>query len=247
VGCGFKELAAMQTTWQFYYWSDCEIMPVNDEGETLKTCMDRYGVGGWYSREKGMIAVFVFVSADKTAENSWLLGIKQFNGNQALIQLYEMNPHAFHLSLDTPLGVRITNLLAACEMEDKGWEFQVAVPSYHPITVQELASMQTKWQFYYWSETMVNHEGETLKTCMDRYGVGGWYSREKDMVTALVFLSAEKTAAMSWGLGVKQFNGKQALFRMQEEARYPHLSPDTPLGVQITSLLAACKFEDATS
>ena len=48
--------------------------------------------------------------------------------------------------------------------------------------------MQTKWDFYYWNETMVNHEGESLRECMERYGVGGWYSEKKDMVAALIFL-----------------------------------------------------------
>ena len=110
--------------------------------------------------------------------------------------------------------------------------------------VRNSTGMQTKWNFYYWNETKVNHEGESLRACMERYGVGGWYSEEKDMVAALVFLSTDKTAANSWLLGIKHLNDKQEAARMYEDdPRVYHLSLATSLGAHITSVLAGSVFE----
>ena len=104
----------MQTKWDFYHWNETK---VNAEGESLRDCMDRYGVGGWYSKEKDMVAAFVFLSSEKTAQKSWLLGIKHMNGKQEVAQLYEADPRAYHLSLTTTLGARITGLLAGSVFE----------------------------------------------------------------------------------------------------------------------------------
>ena len=104
--------------------------------------------------------------------------------------------------------------------------------------------VQTKWDFYHWNETKVNYEGESLRACMERYGVGGWYSEEKDMVAALVFLSADKTATNSWLLGIKHLDDKQEVARMYEDdPRAYHLSLATSLGAHITSVLAGSVFE----
>lgn len=104
--------------------------------------------------------------------------------------------------------------------------------------------MQTKWDFYYWSEAEVNQEGESLRECMERYGVGGSYSEEMDMVAALIFMSAEKTAADSWLLGVKHLDDTQGTPRMHEDdPRTYRLSPTTSLGAHITSALAGSVFE----
>lgn len=111
--------------------------------------------------------------------------------------------------------------------------------------VRSSTGMQTKWNFYYWNETETNHEGESLRTCMDRYGVGGWYSEERDIVAALVFKSADKTAANSWLLGIKHLNGKQETARLYEDdPRTYRLSLATSLGAHITSLLAEMEFEE---
>ena len=107
-----------------------------------------------------------------------------------------------------------------------------------------MTDMETKWNFYYWDETQVNHEGESLRACMERYGVGGWYSEEKDMVAALVFLSADTTAAKSWLLGIKHLNDKQETAGMYEDdPRTYRLSLATSLGAHITNLLAESVFE----
>ena len=104
--------------------------------------------------------------------------------------------------------------------------------------------MQTKWSFYHWNETKVNQEGESLRECIERYGVGGWASKDKDMIAALVFLSADKTSSNSWLLGIKHFDHKQEAAQMYEDDHYAyHLSPNTLLGAHITSLLAGSVFE----
>ena len=111
--------------------------------------------------------------------------------------------------------------------------------------------MQTTWRYYYWSETDMNREGESLRTCLERYGVGGWYSND-GRAAALVFYSAEKSAGYSWLLGMKHVNGEEEVSqgplqlnaglyeRMQGTF---HLSPDTSLGRQITEQLAGSVFE----
>ena len=103
---------------------------------------------------------------------------------------------------------------------------------------------RTKWDFYYWSENETNREGKTLEQCLNTYGVGGWYSEEKDMVAALVWKSAERDAGNSWLLGIKHLNDEQGAARMYEDApRVYRLSLATPLGTQITSELAGIVFE----
>ena len=103
--------------------------------------------------------------------------------------------------------------------------------------------MQTKWNFYHWNETKVNRYGESLRACMKRYGVGGWYSEEKDMIAALIFLSTSKTAADSWLLGIKHLNGNQEVARASEDdPNAYHLSPGTSLGAHITGLLEGSVF-----
>ena len=78
--------------------------------------MERYGVGGWYSEEKDMIAALVFLSGDKTTANSWLLGVKRLDDKQEVAQLYEDAPHTYHLPLDTSLGSHLTSLLTGREL-----------------------------------------------------------------------------------------------------------------------------------
>lgn len=106
--------------------------------------------------------------------------------------------------------------------------------------------MQTEWQFYQWSETKTNHDGESLRACMERYGVGGWYSEEKDMVAALIFLSADRSPNNSWLLGIKHLDGEQLPARVYDDHLYTYkLSLNTSLGAHISSLLAGCSFQTA--
>ena len=104
----------MRTKWSFYYWSDAQ---ANGEGQPLQECMERYGVGGWYSKEKDMVAALVFLSPDRTAGNSWMLGVKHLNGRQEASGMYEDDPSAYHLEPDTERGQRLTSLLAESDFE----------------------------------------------------------------------------------------------------------------------------------
>lgn len=104
-------------------------------------------------------------------------------------------------------------------------------------------NMKTKWGFYQWSETKTNSEGLSLRECMERYGVGGWYSNDQDMVAALIFLSAEKSDGNSWLLGIKHLDGRQGSARLYDEDLYTYnLALNTSLGNHVTSLLAGCVF-----
>ena len=101
-----------------------------------------------------------------------------------------------------------------------------------------------QWSFYYWNETKLNTEGESLRQCVERYGVGGWYSQEKDMLAALVFLCREKTAGNAWLLGIKHLNCKQAAAKMYENDPCCYrLSPHPSLGKHITCRLGESSFE----
>ena len=112
------------------------------------------------------------------------------------------------------------------------------------MNTRHAKKMQTEWKHYDWDETFTNNEGLSLRECMSRYGVGGWYSNDKDMVAALIFLSADKSAHNSWLLGLKHLNGKQGSVRAHDEALYTYkLLPDTLLGANIKNLLANSVFE----
>ena len=112
------------------------------------------------------------------------------------------------------------------------------------MNTRHVKKMQTEWKHYDWNETFTNNEGLSLRGCMSRYGVGGWYSNDNDMVAALIFLSADKSADNAWLLGLKHLNGKQGSVRTHDEALYTYkLSPDTLLGANIKNLLANSVFE----
>ena len=112
------------------------------------------------------------------------------------------------------------------------------------MNTRHVKKMQTEWKHYDWNETFTNNEGLSLRGCMSRYGVGGWYSNDNDMVAALIFLSADKSADNAWLLGLKHLNGKQVSVRTHDEVLYTYkLSPDTLLGANIKNLLANSVFE----
>ena len=109
-----------------------------------------------------------------------------------------------------------------------------------------LRRVKTEWEYYYWDETKTNTQGESLRTCMERYGVGGWYATRKDMAVALIFLCADRSAGNAWLLGVKHMDHVQGDARLYEELpRTYHLLPTTALGKEITQLLEASDFERA--
>jgi hypothetical protein len=99
----------IQSKWEFYYWSESK---KNSNGMSLLNCLQHYGVGGWISVEKDMVAALVYLSADKDVGNSWLLGLKHLDRTQGQAGSYEQDPYTFHLSSNTALGSRITMSLS---------------------------------------------------------------------------------------------------------------------------------------
>ncbi len=127
----------------------------------------------------------------------------------------------------------------AQEYRDSGVESPYDLPKYEAMLAP---SMRSKWDFYHWDDTKVNQKGESLEWCLEHYGVGGTYSSVKDIFTAMVFLSSEQIPDNSWMLGAKfSYCNTQLpttdMYRETFPSAY-HLSPSTPLGVQITELLA---------
>jgi hypothetical protein len=106
----------LQTEWDYYYWDDDE---TNQNGESIKTCMERYGVTGWYQREAQTASALVFLSSERTHANAWLLGMKNLDG-QLSMRIYENCPTTYRLSIDTSLGVSITALLVDSVFEEIG-------------------------------------------------------------------------------------------------------------------------------
>lgn len=104
--------------------------------------------------------------------------------------------------------------------------------------------MQTEWEYYEWCETNTNNEGLSLRLCMERYGVGGWISKDQDMVAALIFLSADRDFGKSWLLGVKHLDGQQASIRVYENMPTYKLSLNTSLGTKISRLLTESVFKE---
>ena len=105
-----------RTKWDFYYWSESE---TNREGKSLEECLNTYGVGGWYSEAKDMVAALVFKSAERDAGYSWLLGIKHLviSDKQEPTTLYERDPEVYHVPVSDPFGEHITSKLAASQFE----------------------------------------------------------------------------------------------------------------------------------
>ena len=77
--------------------------------------MERYGVGGYQSVDNDIAVALVFLSSEKSASCSWLLGIKHLDGTQE--EAYANDPHTYKLSPNTSLGVSITALLEDCVFE----------------------------------------------------------------------------------------------------------------------------------
>ena len=76
----------------------------------------------------------------------------------------------------------------------------------HRVRASPPTEMKTTWSFYYWDEAYVNKDSETLKTCMERYGVGGWYSIPKDMVAALITETLPKVVVVGDILNITGVN-----------------------------------------
>ena len=45
------------------------------------------------------------------------------------------------------------------------------------------------WQYFYWSETFTNRAGESLRVCLDKYGVGVDSVEGIRVTSAILFLT----------------------------------------------------------
>ena len=103
------KMKQIQVDWEYYYWSEDE---VNDKGESLQTCMSKYGVGGWYSTPSSMAAALVFKTEERLASKSWLLGVKLLPDNlQIGATMYEAMEHCFRVPASSAFGSEITEQL----------------------------------------------------------------------------------------------------------------------------------------
>ena len=55
-----------------YWWNDVE---TNDIGESLQTCLEKYGTGKDYCPRKNMGIKVLFLDATKSFKKSWLLAV----------------------------------------------------------------------------------------------------------------------------------------------------------------------------
>ena len=64
----------------------------------------------------------------------------------------------------------------------------------------------TPWDFFYWSDTYRNDDGESLLQRLDRHGVGGEVGDGKQL--AVIYVSGARSLKNSWPLGVKFTNAE---------------------------------------
>ena len=93
--------------WQYFYWSETF---TNRAGESLRVCLDKYGVGVDSVEEIGVTSAILFLSSSKSVHDSWLLA-SAIGGEEIRVKYYEADPFTYHLSPSTDLGTRVTALL----------------------------------------------------------------------------------------------------------------------------------------
>ena len=94
--------------WQYFYWSE---VFTNDAGESLRVCLDKYGVSVKDYDEMGVTTAVLFLTDCKTLDDSWLLA-STIGGEPIRVKFYEADPFTYHLSPTTDLGARILHLLS---------------------------------------------------------------------------------------------------------------------------------------
>ena len=93
------------------------------------------------------------------------------------------------------------------------------------------------WQYFYWSETFTNRAGESLRVCLDKYGVGVDSVEGIRVTSAILFLSSSKSLHDSWLLA-SAIGGEEIRFKYYEADPFTyHLSPSTDLCTRVTALL----------
>ncbi|MAT10129.1 MAG: hypothetical protein CMM02_03885 [Rhodopirellula sp.] len=104
--------------------------------------------------------------------------------------------------------------------------------------------LKCDWNTFYWSDDFKSRNNETLQHCFNTYGVGGWMSRSRDMVAALIFLDETRSACNSWLLGVKHFrSNKQADVALYQNEDTVDIPSNSVLGEEICEALSASEFD----
>ena len=93
--------------WQYFYWSETF---TNRAGESLRVCLDKYGVRVDSMEEIGVTSAILFLSSSKALHDSWLL-TSTIGGEEIKVKYYEADPATYHLSPSTDLGTKIAALL----------------------------------------------------------------------------------------------------------------------------------------
>ena len=93
--------------WHYFYWSETF---TNRAGESLRVCLDKYGVGVDSVEEIGVTSAILFLSSSKSLHDSWLLA-STIGGEEIRVKYYETDPFTYHLSPSTDLGTKIEALL----------------------------------------------------------------------------------------------------------------------------------------
>jgi hypothetical protein len=80
---------------RWYYWSDDFL---NEQGENLVTCLEKYGTGGWTSAEKDMKAALIYLDASCDEGHAWLKSVDRLStGEQATIRLHEEDADTYRI------------------------------------------------------------------------------------------------------------------------------------------------------
>ena len=76
---------------------------------------DKYGCGAYVNRADDLVACYLHLSADKTAECSWLLGTKHLNNSQEDSGIHSAFPNARKIPANEGLGRVVLEVLAKTE------------------------------------------------------------------------------------------------------------------------------------
>lgn len=77
---------------------------------------------------------------------------------------------------------------------------------------------------HWWNDIETNNQGESLQTCLEKYGTGKDYCPVKDMGIKVLFLDSTKSFGYSWLLAVTRGrvdDGEWAVVKIHTE------TPDT--------------------
>ena len=108
------------------------------------------------------------------------------------------------------------------------------------------AERRSDWDWLYFSDSFKSRHGESLRTALYKYGVGGLESKTRNMVVALIFLDSTRSASHSWLLAVKTYSGAAKTARLYENDNDTVEIPcDSVLGEELRVMLRDAVFEES--